>query len=567
MRVSGLRLCAVIFTIGAISACSGGDRGMLPSPAVPETGISREALTTCASAKDQPAWIFKGACQTGAIGGKGMTISLPAYKGFAVSGSIAKTSLRKPATFVAVDATGIRDIAKFGGKAFPKYVASGSKTLLYLQFVNGGASPIRIKGKPAIQLAITDAKATPGSDCSLALLQGTGSKLTWNALALPVKVKGGTYSIAIPSLPVALNPGAAYIVLACSTTVPSPSPTPSVSPSPTPAGSITVYNPLPYGYTSTPITGMTDGPDGNVWFALSADYLVGKITPSGSFTTYPVRDTNSGYTYTAKPEQIAAGSDGNLWFTANSPSDVTMCGCIYSITPNGVQTLYRVPQSASCGDVSTEAITSGPDGNIWFSEAGSSTVSAGCSNIGRLDLTTKTFTMFDAGNVEGVAFGVTSGPDGNVWFTDDKGYIGRMTTSGVLTKFPLSDYAAGSAPSGIVAGSDENLWFTVAPLDPSSASAPSGIGRITTSGTITEFADPSARWCGSFGLNSIAKDGDGNLWFGCESSLASSTTSGSITDYPSSVFSNAGMSIFAMTWGTDGNLWLGGAGGNVARYK
>ncbi len=53
--------------------------------------------------------------------------------------------------------------------------------------------------------------------------------------------------------------------------------------------------------------GMTAGPDGNVWFATSIGHRVGKVTPAGVDTTFPM-DTTLGL------NDIVAGPDGNLWF-------------------------------------------------------------------------------------------------------------------------------------------------------------------------------------------------------------------------------------------------------------
>ena len=39
------------------------------------------------------------------------------------------------------------------------------------------------------------------------------------------------------------------------------------------------------------------------------------------------------------------------------------------------------------------------------------------------------------------------------------GAIGRITTAGVITEFPI---AAGEAPSGITSGPDGALWFALA---------------------------------------------------------------------------------------------------------
>jgi virginiamycin B lyase len=51
--------------------------------------------------------------------------------------------------------------------------------------------------------------------------------------------------------------------------------------------------------------------------------------------------------------------------------------------------------------------------------------------------------------------GISAGPDGNIWFTETGGVaIGRRSTSGVYTEFPIPPIGNGSArPSGIAAGS------------------------------------------------------------------------------------------------------------------
>ena len=74
--------------------------------------------------------------------------------------------------------------------------------------------------------------------------------------------------------------------------------------------------------------------------------------------------------------------------------------------------------------------------------------------------------------------GITSGPDGNLWFTegaaDTTDTIGRLTPAGSFTAFPLpTDGSDGSRPRSITAGPDGNLWFT--------EELAGEIGRITTS--------------------------------------------------------------------------------------
>src|SRR6266567_437546 len=95
--------------------------------------------------------------------------------------------------------------------------------------------------------------------------------------------------------------------------------------------------------------------------------------------------------------------------------------------------------------------------------------------------------------------GITAGPDGNLWFTEGKGNkIGRISPSGTITEFPVP--TAGSYPIGITAGPGGNLWFTERDGNK--------IGRISPGGTITEFPVPAKSR-----PEGIAAGPDGNLWF------------------------------------------------------
>jgi hypothetical protein len=55
---------------------------------------------------------------------------------------------------------------------------------------------------------------------------------------------------------------------------------------------------------------------------------------------------------------------------------------------------------------------------------------------------------------------IAAGPDGNLWFTEaGRNRIGRITTAGVLTEFSAG-ISPGGEPEGIAVGPDGNLWFT-----------------------------------------------------------------------------------------------------------
>ncbi len=181
---------------------------------------------------------------------------------------------------------------------------------------------------------------------------------------------------------------------------------------------------------------------------------------------------------------IAAGADGNLWFTGT--------GKIGRITTAGVITQFSLPSPAS----SLGEIAAGPDDNLWFTEGSD-------NKIGRIT-TAGAVTEFTIPTNGSYPYGIAAGPDGNLWFTESNvnsvnstGKIGRMTMSGVFSEFALSP--ANRHPFSVAAGPDGKLWF---------AEGAGKFGRITTAGVITEFMLPAAG-----GARSIAAGPDGALWF------------------------------------------------------
>src|SRR5260370_40454377 len=91
------------------------------------------------------------------------------------------------------------------------------------------------------------------------------------------------------------------------------------------------------------------GAGGNIWFTEEGARKVVKVTPSGSFTEYPIP---SGY---EGPESITAGPDGNLWFLEYGGLKVA------KMTTSGTFTEYRVSPVPSTTDYAPGSITAGSD--------------------------------------------------------------------------------------------------------------------------------------------------------------------------------------------------------------
>jgi streptogramin lyase len=137
---------------------------------------------------------------------------------------------------------------------------------------------------------------------------------------------------------------------------------------------------------------------------------------------------------------------------------------------------------------------------------------------------------------------ITTGSDGNLWFTDEGlNKIGRITTSGQVTDFGL-----GITPQaglfGIAGGPEGNIWFT--------ERTGHQLGRITTQGTITEI---SSGLKGEPEIYGITTGPEGNMWFteinkSVIGNINPSTAQ--ITEYP-----GAGSVAMKIVSGPDGNLW------------
>ncbi len=273
---------------------------------------------------------------------------------------------------------------------------------------------------------------------------------------------------------------------------------------------------------------ITNGPDGALWFGQSDS--IGRLTPSGGFSFFPPALGYNG--------RICAGSDGALWFT--QPASIGR------ITASGAVTSFPLPP----GDSTPRAITAGTDGALWFTED---------HKIGRIT-TGGVLTEFPLAGPAVASSGITAGPDGAMWFTESSG-IGRINLSGNISEFHTAQNS-----SDIALGPDGALWFT----EPVAFK----IGRITTSGSMTEYQVPSGRNIPvQFGTliptcvpSSIIPGPDGALWFtelsgGC-SQIARITTAGVVTEYytfnaPNRIAVGPDRALWFTTEGAIGRVDLG----------
>jgi streptogramin lyase len=242
----------------------------------------------------------------------------------------------------------------------------------------------------------------------------------------------------------------------------------------TTAGAVKEYS-LPLKTVIGP-RGITEGPEGNMWFA---NGRVGKITASGEVTEYAVPNGSEAFSITPGPE-------GYLWFTDWGTSKIS------KMSPSGV---IVAEYSMSNPYDRPEGIVLGPEGDFWFTSYYSGDTSE-VSTIGKITPTGVITEYALPENAEPA--GIAAGPDGNLWYTDaGTNKIGKINANGEHTEYALP---TGSAPDKIAQGSDGLLWFT----DEGTAK----IGRITTTGHVSEYALPA----GSEPVG-IASGPNGKLWY------------------------------------------------------
>lgn len=239
-----------------------------------------------------------------------------------------------------------------------------------------------------------------------------------------------------------------------------------------------------------------------------------------SIAEFPTPTANS------NPAAITSGPDGNLWFTESYANKIGQ------VTPSGTITEFPIMTR----DAGLSGITAGPDGKLWFTEYSA-------NQIGRITPDGDQVTEYRIPTPRSAPGQILTGPDGNLWFTEVNGSkLGRLDpTTGRITEFQVP-YV--SLETYLTTGPDGNLWFT--------QYSRNLIDRMTPDGKVTEFPIPTrgARPAG------ITSGPDGNLWF-AESGVAQigriNPANGSVHEFPTYTHESEPWGI---TVGEDGNLWF-----------
>jgi streptogramin lyase len=267
------------------------------------------------------------------------------------------------------------------------------------------------------------------------------------------------------------------------------------------------------------------------------------VTTTGTITEFRTgADAGISATAASDPVGITTGPDGSLYFTDAGAARIG------KMSPNG--TGFASVTTSAAGSTPVAIASDGT--NLWFTEN-----SASVDQVGRISTN---LTGQSAFPTEAIATStstptdIVQGPDGRMWFTESgRARIGSIDTgaaSGVTTTdYPVTTLT--SSPTAIMSDPaiSPYLWFT------EQGAGGTKIGVMSTGGVMEhEFPIGSGS-----GLDGIAGGSDGNIWFTETSgAIGEMTVTGVTTTYTTGITSPT-----ALTAGPDGNLWFVDPGANA----
>ena len=272
------------------------------------------------------------------------------------------------------------------------------------------------------------------------------------------------------------------------------------------------------------------GSDGNMWFTENPGGKVARITPAGVVTEFTVPTAN------AQPQMIIGASDGNLWFTEFSKTPPPGTSKIAKVTPTGTFTEYSTLFAPPPPD-NPYGLVDRLDGNVWY-------VANGSSRVGFQGITSGVAGETSIPTANSQPFGIATAPDNNLYYTEsatDK--IGRIAN--LFTAQSEISLTAGTVPESIVRGPDGNLWFTENGTGKIGRLSPNSFSVTGEFPTLTPNSAPVGITVGQ----------DGALWFTetTQDKIGRITTGGTVTEYTSPL---TGLGLKGIAVAPDGSLWF-----------
>ena len=195
------------------------------------------------------------------------------------------------------------------------------------------------------------------------------------------------------------------------------------------------------------------------------------------------------------------------------------------------------------GTQQTRNPTLGADGRVWFTVDSS-------RQIGRYALISGLLDLFLFPPISPAVSAAWCWDSTAMWATaSDSNRILRIAPTGAMSTYDLPSYDP--HPIGIAQGPDGNIWFAERNAKK--------IGRITSSGTVTEFTVPPQL---TTGPSQIVRGNDGGLWFATDDGFGRVATNGVFTLFPTGAQTAAGRLVLA----PDGTFWLATGDDSVIQF-
>jgi streptogramin lyase len=297
-------------------------------------------------------------------------------------------------------------------------------------------------------------------------------------------------------------------------------------------------------------------PDGYLWVTQQSEFPwpngeIVVFAPDGEpVGVFDLIEEGFGEEAEPLPSDIAAGYNGEIWFTDEQSSESE--DYLGRIKGGNFERLPIDVQAKGPGR-GPQAITRGPGGEMWFTDDHAD--SSGHAFIGSVspggEIHIHPIPVGDDANTptESIPMGIAADAGGELWFTDrgtnrqGRNLVGRIDQTGKVTEYPLKK--AKALPTAIALGADGNMWFVERGVQ--------RIGRITPDGDVTEFGVPFV----SSAINGITRGPGETMWFsGGDGELGWISPSGIEGTFVTNSSEEDSAFTESVAFGPEGSVWF-----------
>lgn len=174
---------------------------------------------------------------------------------------------------------------------------------------------------------------------------------------------------------------------------------------------------------------------GNIWFTERLAGKVGKLSPDGKITEFPLSSPTSG------PLGIDIDKSGNLWIAQRYANKISQ------MTPDGKLTDIELPEP----DSEPRTVFVDSRNRVWYT-------ARAANEIGYYDMNTKKLVRLQIPTSTARPAGMWETSDGTIYFVEMVGNKLAKVVGDQIVEFTIPTKFSGAFK--IVADAEDNLWFT-----------------------------------------------------------------------------------------------------------